>query len=192
MKILIFSGSNHLSGYTRQIAHSLMDAFSEYEPTLVDCAKTQVGACLGCEYCRDHQGCCVIQDAMQPIYEEMMEADLIIMVAPVYFNAFPSGIKAIIDRCQMFYNLKDKRAIRPKRFAAIHIGGANPYPTQFEGIKGVYKYWLPNFRATLTDFIEISSTDRTPPLEDEEVLQQMKEFIERMKKGELNESFKRS
>lgn len=192
MKILIFSGSNHLSGYTRQIAHYLTDHLAEFEPTLVDCAKTQVGACLGCEFCADHQGCCVIQDAMEPIYQEMAQADLIILVAPVYFSSLPSGIKAIVDRCQMFYNLKDKSGIRPKRFAAIHIGGANPYPTQFEGIKGVYKYWLPNFKAVMTDFIEITSTDRVPPMEDEEVLKQMNEFIDRIKKGELDESFKRS
>lgn len=189
MKILIFSGSSHLSGYTRQISYYLMDALADFEPILVDCAKTQVAPCLGCEYCRDHQNCCVLQDAMQQIYDQIAQADWIILLAPVYFSALPSGIKAIVDRCQMFYNLKDKSAIRSKRFAAVHIGGANPYPTQFEGIKGVYKYWLPNLKASMTDFIEISSTDRRPPLEDEEVLKQINELITKIKKGVQNESF---
>ena len=185
MKILAIMGSNNETGNTIRLYDYIVDRLSGEEITKVDVNKVRIEACIGCDYCLDHQGECIIKnDDMEWIYNELEHTDLVLIVSPVYFTSFPSILKALIDRCQMLYNLKDRSGINHKGFAAVHIGGSRPYPQQFEGIKGVYKYWIPDFNAEMVGFVGIPGTDAVKPEENSEGMAEVDGLIEKIKTGD--------
>ena len=54
---------------------------------------------------------CTIQDDMEIIHKKMLEADGIILAAPVYIATVPGQVKTFIDRCRTFvhdYRLRGK------------------------------------------------------------------------------------
>lgn len=64
----------------------------------------QIGGCMGCEYCYSHAGNCRQNDDMQKVYDYLSETDTIVFVTPVYYQSFPSQMKALIDRLYVTEN----------------------------------------------------------------------------------------
>ncbi|MGI6108446.1 MAG: flavodoxin family protein [Eubacteriaceae bacterium] len=185
MKILAIMGSNNEHGNTSRLFNSILEHLSDEEVTVIDVNRVRIEACIGCDYCLDHQGECIIKnDDMDRIYQQLLNTDLVLIVAPVYFTSFPSRLKALIDRCQMLYNLKDKNSIRKKGFAAVHIGGSRPYPEQFAGLKGVYKYWIPDFNAEMIGFVGIPGTDAVKPEQNTQGMTEIDGLIKIIKTGD--------
>lgn len=63
-----------------------------------------VGGCKGCEYCYEHNGACCQMDDMQTVYKYLDDTDVIVFATPIYFQAFPSQLKAVIDRLYVTEN----------------------------------------------------------------------------------------
>ncbi len=62
---------------------------------------------------------CSINDGMDVLHQKMVEADAIILMAPVYIASIPGQVKTFIDRCRTFvhdFRLQDKVA------AAMTVG----------------------------------------------------------------------
>ncbi len=62
---------------------------------------------------------CSIKDGLDELHQKMVEADAIILMAPVYIASIPGQVKTFIDRCRTFvhdFRLQDKVA------AAMTIG----------------------------------------------------------------------
>jgi len=62
---------------------------------------------------------CSINDGMDVLHRKMVEADAIILMAPVYIASIPGQVKTFIDRCRTFvhdFRLQDKVA------AAMTVG----------------------------------------------------------------------
>jgi len=56
---------------------------------------------------------CSINDGMDVLHRKMVEADAIILMAPVYIASIPGQVKTFIDRCRTFvhdFRLQDKVA----------------------------------------------------------------------------------
>ena len=53
---------------------------------------------MHCGYCHEHDGECSIKDDLQPIYEKMLAADVIIVASPVYFGSATSLVKGLLER----------------------------------------------------------------------------------------------
>jgi multimeric flavodoxin WrbA len=62
---------------------------------------------------------CTIKDDMAVLHEKMLEADAIILAAPVYIATVPGQVKTFIDRCRTFVH--DYR-LRGKVAAALTVG----------------------------------------------------------------------
>ena len=131
--ILILVGSGHKDSCSYKIGKNIVDYFDDelFDIKLIDIAQLGLRECLGCEYCKAHQGICIIKDAMTEIYQEIAQSDILIFISPVYFSNIPAMLKKLIDRCQLFYNLRDKSSIKRKQFLGIHLGGAPEYKDQF-------------------------------------------------------------
>lgn len=65
----------------------------------------QIAPCNSCNGCFE-KGVCVINDDMQKIYSQLVEADGIIVASPIYFMGVSAQLKALIDRCQAFWARK--------------------------------------------------------------------------------------
>lgn len=60
--------------------------------------------CNGCEYCYDHYGECCIKDDMQIIYKLLGTTNVLVFATPIYYQSFPSQLKAVIDRLYVTEN----------------------------------------------------------------------------------------
>ncbi|MBI4596178.1 MAG: flavodoxin family protein [Candidatus Tectomicrobia bacterium] len=101
------------------------------ETELVHLQDYRIEYCIGCEGClkRVHRVQkevgfdvipvpvkgynCGIKDDMEILHEKMLEADGIILAAPVYIGTIPGQVKTFIDRCRTFvhdYRLRGKVA----------------------------------------------------------------------------------
>lgn len=168
MKALILVGSGHTNSRCYKIASLIKKNLenNNIDSDLLELKEMIINECLGCEYCLEHQNQCILQDQMQELYFQINKCNILIFVSPVYFSNFPATLKKVIDRCQLYFNLKDKSIIEPKKFLAIHIGGAPNYSDQFKALELSYKVFLPDIRAKLVELIGISNTDKVNPLDD--------------------------
>jgi NAD(P)H-dependent FMN reductase len=76
-----------------------------------------ISPCRGCRSC-SQTGECVVDDNMQGVYKELVEADFLAVASPVFFTTVSGYLKALIDRCQRFWSLKyehQKKIITKKR-----------------------------------------------------------------------------
>lgn len=95
-----------------------------------------VDPCIACDYCKLGEGC-IIEDAMQDLYEMLDEADDLIVVSPVYFAGPPAQFKAVLDRFQRYF-WTDFRA-KPKRPAELFAIGDGGDPHGFEPLVGIMR-----------------------------------------------------
>lgn len=67
---------------------------------ILDISSLEIGPCRGCMGCRKLDArFCAIADGMSPLYPQIVEADAIIYVSPVYWFNLGGQIKQFIDRC---------------------------------------------------------------------------------------------
>jgi multimeric flavodoxin WrbA len=98
-------------------AASLPQVDTVFEPL----AGRAIAACNGCGPCRQ-VGHCVIDDDMQPLYERLLWADVIVLGTPVYYGQ-PTGLaKAFMERVQGL-GVGEKR-LRLKVGGAIATGAS--------------------------------------------------------------------
>lgn len=101
MKILSLNGSpNRDQGNTHQLLEPFLDeaakAGAEVENIFV--ADLDVKPCRGCFACWKSGGDCVIDDDMRWLLPKIMQADVVVMGAPLYVYHMPAMMKAIVDR----------------------------------------------------------------------------------------------
>jgi multimeric flavodoxin WrbA len=101
MKILSINGSpNRENGNTHQLLELFLaeaqKAGAEVESVFV--ADLDVKPCRGCFECWKSGGDCVIDDDMRWLLPKIVEADVVVMGAPLYVYHMPAIMKAIVDR----------------------------------------------------------------------------------------------
>jgi multimeric flavodoxin WrbA len=140
VKILGIVGTPIKNGncqYQLETALKLAEATGQAATEIVHLRDYKLSFCVGCDKCmrRIHkiqaqvgydvfpvpvEGYnCSINDGMDVLHQKMMEADAIILMAPVYIASIPGQVKTFIDRCRTFvhdFRLQDKVA------AAMTIG----------------------------------------------------------------------
>ncbi|MGE5579109.1 MAG: flavodoxin family protein [Bacillota bacterium] len=148
MKILAFAGSPRRNGNTRILLNAFVEecASKGHELELIDLtnpARWDINPCLGCDRCVS--GRCIRNDSMQDLYPRIREADAIVLASPVYFYGLPAQVKAMIDRCQLFYNQKYRRKepVRTRPCKGFFIScGATHGAKLFDGAILTVKYWF--------------------------------------------------
>lgn len=189
MEIVAIMGSHRNGHHTQKALDYFLNKVEiEHELFVYNVNKIDVKACIACDYCIPHQGECVLEDDMTEIYKKMETCDLLIVASPVYFSAFPSKIKALIDRTQMIYNLKDKSAIKKKKILIIGVGGAPHYPRQFQAMDNTLEWYKKTLSCDEIGFVQFSHTDELPALENKKCLEELEEIAEKinMLKAKVN------
>ncbi len=69
----------------------------------------QFQPCIGCEKCRKAKQCIGLQDGMQLIYPEIIEARGLVLISPTHNYNVTAWMKAFIDRLYCYYNFSDDR-----------------------------------------------------------------------------------
>ena len=86
-KIVVFNGSPRKKGFTSQLMGEVIRGAQIKVFNLDD---EGVKGCQGCFYCRKNAGC-ARKDALQPMYEEIKNADGVIFGSPIYFYQITDG-----------------------------------------------------------------------------------------------------
>ena len=102
MRVLAINGSPREGGNTELLLKSVLKSI---EAEGIDTALIRIGAsgikpCMACGACIDSKNrkCVITDDNFNKIFEEMVNADAIILGSPTYFAGMTPELKSLIDR----------------------------------------------------------------------------------------------
>jgi len=120
--------------------------------------------CASCGYCAKHPGRCPLQDKddSATLFELLQSASKLVLIAPVYFYHLPAQLKALIDRSQPWWTLREtgKGLPRGSRLAYPILVAARPSGKRlFEGSLLTLRYWLDLFGYDLVEPLTLYGLD---------------------------------
>lgn len=109
MKIVVINSSPHSErqSTSRYLAKKFIDGANSkgHEIFVFDAANEETNPCQGCDTC-GMNGPCIFQDAIETkLMPKMLEADLLVLVTPLYYFGMSAQLKTIVDR---FYSRTTK------------------------------------------------------------------------------------
>jgi multimeric flavodoxin WrbA len=110
-------------------------------------ADLDISPCQHCDACIQLGGRCVIEDDMQQIHQDIREYDRFIISSPVFFMGLTAQAKAMIDRCQALWVLKNVLNLPlclktgPARKGIFISVGGTTYSHLFQGSVATVKSW---------------------------------------------------
>lgn len=116
MKILVITGSPRKNGNSNTLADNFIKGAQEAGHNVVrfDSAFKNVHPCVACNKC-GMNGQCVFKDDFEFVKENIIDADAVVFVSPMYYFGISAQIKAVIDR---FYAINGQIHV-PKKAALI-------------------------------------------------------------------------
>ncbi len=99
--------------------------------------------CTACGFCRGEFGC-IHDDDMARLYGRIAESAVVSVSMPLYFSSPPSPLKAFIDRCQVFWEARERQgvlAVTSRRGFFIAVGGGR-YRGMFEPSLAVVRHFF--------------------------------------------------
>lgn len=125
-KILGISGSPRKSA----TYHALEVALGEAERVHGDLVETEmislhnkkIAPCNHCNYCKNNNSLCILNDAMTDLYEKLVDADAFLFASPVYAMNVTPQMHAFFSRMRPIHRVKGG-ALRNKIAGAIAVGG---------------------------------------------------------------------
>lgn len=110
MNILALNGSRRKSGNTSILIETLLAPAIQKgaEVRTVFLGDYEIGACTGCEGCRESWEC-VIKDDFARVIEMMDMADGLVLASPTYWYTVTSDMKRFIDRCYSLIRFPENR-----------------------------------------------------------------------------------
>ncbi len=113
----------------------------------VTLADLDIAPCRHCDACVQLGGRCVIEDDMQQVHEDIRGYDRFIIASPVFFMGLTAQAKAMIDRCQALWvmknvlNLPVRLKAGPARKGIFISAGGTEYTNLFQGSVTTIKSW---------------------------------------------------
>ncbi|MTI65074.1 MAG: flavodoxin family protein [Firmicutes bacterium] len=107
MKVVGFVGSPRKNGNTSDIVKEVLKGAKDNgaETKVYYLNDLNIKGCQGCLYCRENEEC-IINDDMKDIYEDVKNADSLVLGTPVYICQVSAQTKLLLDR---FFPLTDKK-----------------------------------------------------------------------------------
>lgn len=125
-KVVAFNGSPRQTGHTLKVVNEVLDSAKETgaETKLYNLNDMNIKPCQSCFYCRTNEGC-AINDDMQSVYQDMKEADAIVIGAPIYFGQVSGQTKVFMDRLFPLIDASFNPRFGTKRAALVYTQGNN-------------------------------------------------------------------
>ena len=103
MKVLIINGSPRLEGNSTRLVKELTSVFDKenVEVDLYQIGNKAIRGCMACGYCYTH-GECVFKDDVNDLAKRFEQADVLIVLAPVYYGSANGSVISLLDR--LFYS----------------------------------------------------------------------------------------
>lgn len=102
MKVCILMGSPRPNGNTAELCKPFMDEMhnNDVEIKYITLHDKKIAPCAGCYHCQNVAAGygCAIQDDMQAIVAEILQADILVFATPIYTWQATAPMKAVMDR----------------------------------------------------------------------------------------------
>jgi len=110
MKVMVLNGGPRRKGNSSilsgEFIRGIMETNPEAEVEEIICERANVGFCRGCLQCNSKGHCVLKNDDWADISRRILDADILVMVSPVYFRAIASPLKKFIDRFRAFFYVR--------------------------------------------------------------------------------------
>ena len=107
MRVLGITGSPRRGGNTDLLLNEVMRGAASRgaEVKTIILSQLDIAPCEHCDDCLE-TGRCKVEDDMQMVYDELEQADRIVLASPLHFMGVTAQAKAMIDRCQSLWARK--------------------------------------------------------------------------------------
>lgn len=106
--VLGFAGSPRRHGNSETLLDWVLASMASEPGVSVEkvvVVETDIRPCRGCNTC-ERTGNCVQKDGMIPLYDRILEADCVVLAAPIYCMGLAAQAKALVDRAQVYRSRK--------------------------------------------------------------------------------------
>ena len=111
-----------------------------FETELFSCAGKTIKPCMHCDYCLKNKKC-IIEDDMLDVYENLQNADGIILATPVQSGGISSNLSTIMDRTRALEAI-DYNLLRGKIGMSIAVGGDRTGGQDFAHLKNITYFMI--------------------------------------------------
>ena len=126
MNVILINGSPRKGGNT-QLA--LNDIAAELEAAGIKTQHVQIGnmrlwgcqACMACSKSKDARCIYGDEDGLNPIIQQVLNADGVVIGSPTYFGSLTTATKAFIDRCGYTCRAMDRESLAGKVGATVAV-----------------------------------------------------------------------
>ena len=171
MKIAILNGSPRKANTS-----AMVDAFVQgaqeagHEVEVLQVGKMKIAGCMACEYCHTKgNGQCIQKDDMQNIYQQLQEAEMLVIASPIYYHGLSGQLKCTIDR---FYAAAYPN--KPPKLKKVAMFLSSGDPDMYDGA-------LFSYQGDFLDYLQLEgmgvfTTNGYDPGVPEERLEELKAF----------------
>lgn len=110
MKILVLKGSPNKNGSSNLLAENFIKGATEAGHVVeeIDAAHANIQPCIGCVHC-GYEGPCSLNDDMDIFRKQILDADMLVFVTPLYYYGMSAQLKTLIDRfCSRNFSIQQK------------------------------------------------------------------------------------
>lgn len=136
MKIVVLEGSPNIHGSSNMLADEFIRNAKEagHSIEVIDVAHADIHPCTGCIHC-GYEGPCSQKDDVDKIRPQILAADMIVFVTPLYYYGMSAQLKTMIDRFCAFNS-----SIQRKHMKSALISAAwNADSWTFDSLVSHYK-----------------------------------------------------
>ena len=144
-KIIIFNGSPRKHGGVSQILNRLQDGANEAgaQVKVYDLNQAAIKGCQGCMYCKTKKVAkCCLNDYLQPMYEDIQAADVIVVGSPIYMFHVSAQVQTWINRLFPFVDLQHNPLAGGKKLITVYSQGSgspNAFKSAMDYFEGIMK-----------------------------------------------------
>ncbi|AGB41629.1 NADPH-dependent FMN reductase [Halobacteroides halobius DSM 5150] len=124
-KVVGFIGSARKTGNTSSLVKQILQGAKDegVETKNYYLNELNIKGCQGCMYCRKHNNCC-IKDDMQEVYQDIKDAEAVIIGSPIYIHQVSGQTKLMLDRFYPLTNEKHKPRFGKKKLVMAYTQAA--------------------------------------------------------------------
>jgi multimeric flavodoxin WrbA len=148
MLVLGFQGSPRKKGNTAFLLTNFMQAIEKLgaQTRIIEVTQKNIIPCKEYVVC-ERKGYCPIDDDVKiEIYPLIRQAEVVVLATPIFFFNMSAQLKALVDRCQLFWARKYKLKLtdpakKTKRGFLLAVG-ASKGKSLFDGLQLTAKYFF--------------------------------------------------
>ena len=148
MLVLGFQGSPRKKGNTSFLLSSFMQAVEKLgaQTRIIEVTRKNIIPCKEYVVCERKGYCPIDDDVKTEIYPLIRQAEVVVLASPIFFFNMTAQLKAVVDRCQLFWARKYKLKLadpakKTKRGFLLAVG-ASKGKSLFEGLQLTAKYFF--------------------------------------------------